>query len=633
MRTHLLAVALLLAISTAILSDPRDHARAQTPPDTLALPAGTSLVPYLGPTADVLPALTNIAAQVTAIWEFQAQPQTWALWAPGLPGPVQGIDQLLFGRAYFLTLDNPAGWQLLDGPRPVPPANQDLLPGGNAIVYFGPPAPIASAIDATTVWALEAGAWTNFRPGLPSALQGFTDFRDARAYFVFVTNRQTLAFAPPPQASAIVGPAGGAIALDDGSATLEIPPGALANPVEITIRRLPAEGGLRAAQLDALPDLSTLAVLEIVPDALTFDIPATLTVDLSDVPNAIPADGTFPITPFSLESTGPDDPGPIVDFPDGFESGDTSAWGEDPRVRTDLPRTGTVRVHDSGLRFTPAGATPPRTQNLPFLLNSQISRDAPLAGGVSLSSVTADPQSEPETGMLGLSTWRWDSNDTEMATFPLTTQVGFACTHESVAPVTTGTTFNLGIDFLDRRGSGMSTSFWLDLPAAVEACQPPPATTTVLDPNNSFAPLDPFLLNPDHTLAGAHFVLTQDGIGDAVANQQTDIFLTVFLVPTTPGDLIAVGSPIATGPDDVGVSFAASGDASLTGLPSACDLLRFTHWDPGSTTIGFFALTAGPNDGPPPGDFNGDGTVSGPDYGVLGTGQVFLDTDAFATCP
>ncbi len=76
------------------------------------------------------------------------------------------------------------------------------------------------------------------------------------------------AMAPSGLAEARIGPSGGTVASSDGLMTLSVPAGALAADTTITVERVSPEGG-------------TLMYYELLPSGLQFQLPATMTVDVS----------------------------------------------------------------------------------------------------------------------------------------------------------------------------------------------------------------------------------------------------------------------------------------------------------------------------------------------------------------
>ncbi|MEZ0310790.1 MAG: hypothetical protein ACAI38_03395, partial [Myxococcota bacterium] len=75
-----------------------------------------------------------------------------------------------------------------------------------------------------------------------------------------------------------VGPAGGQVVADDGALTLDIPPGAVAENVRITITSHGPDGGEAS-----FPGIPTVATYEFGPEGLTFALPVTVTAVLPGV--------------------------------------------------------------------------------------------------------------------------------------------------------------------------------------------------------------------------------------------------------------------------------------------------------------------------------------------------------------
>ena len=104
---------------------------------------------------------------------------------------------------------------------------------------------------------------------------------DVRRCVLRCTTARCAPAVPYEMATAIVGPGGGSLTLSDGSA-LRIPPGALAMPVQITVREI----ALPAAS--TLPPQASLAgrMLSLEPDGLRFNVPVQLT--LTSNPTLLP---------------------------------------------------------------------------------------------------------------------------------------------------------------------------------------------------------------------------------------------------------------------------------------------------------------------------------------------------------
>ncbi|PZC48484.1 MAG: ZU5 domain-containing protein [Chloroflexi bacterium] len=623
-RTRLLLLFVLVAVSFTTLRSAPDSAHAQALPNQLPLPAGTSLVPYLGPTGSVDQSLTTLTGNVTAIWEFAAAAQAWALWAPGLPGPVQGIRDLVFGRAYFLSLTDAATWTFADGPRPAPPTGIDLQPGGNAIVYFGAEQPIATALDAQVVWALDAGAWTNFRPGLPPALQAFTQFQPLQAYFVFVPSAQALPFGPPPSASAVIGPAGGAIALDDGSATLTIPAGALSEPIEIMITRRPVAGGLQTAQPESatggLPALATRAAISIEPAGVQFDPPALVELTEPRDPS-LGEQETFTVTPISFR----DSPGGSPAYPN------TSLMANgDVRTSAEIPGTGIVELHDSPATVSLTTTITPQLQNFPFHAPATISVGSSIPGfeirggsaeGVNSESGDIKWVAPVEIPHLAA------SSDGAPAT--VTRNVPFVCTQATDQPQAVALHTELDWE-MGTNGASKGASFSLHVPGTLQACNETMGTITLINllRTDTF-PSWPF--DPTGVPQSVHVRYNAPGIGMLVRTNQADGGASTVTYDGTSDAPTVSSFLIGDGPEDVGSDDQFSGDLLIpNGTPPIC--LPSGNVDFPDIVPFFVLLTMAPDGSGPPGDYNGDGTFDSPDFLGLAA-EPILDTTAFATCP
>lgn len=184
-------------------------------PDQVDLHAGFTNVPYLGPTMPVEDGLGDVAANVDRVWFYDrfagaAGMPPWKPWAPILPGPLRGFNELVFGDAYFLISDADVTWTFPVGMIPDPPTSVQLVAGGNNVTYFGDPGvadaifalgtpPVEDRLDA--LWRLDPGLtldplWSLWAPILPPPLRDFTDLAFARSYFLTVTEPFEWSFPP-----------------------------------------------------------------------------------------------------------------------------------------------------------------------------------------------------------------------------------------------------------------------------------------------------------------------------------------------------------------------------------------------------------------------------------------------------
>ena len=81
----------------------------------VSLSPGFNNVAYGGPSLPVVDALGDIAANVSTIWAFDAPSQSWLLWTPSLPGPLQGFTSLDPGRTYWLVTSSAVTWTIGGG--------------------------------------------------------------------------------------------------------------------------------------------------------------------------------------------------------------------------------------------------------------------------------------------------------------------------------------------------------------------------------------------------------------------------------------------------------------------------------------------------------------------------------------
>lgn len=126
-----------------------------------------------------------------------------------------------------------------------------------------------------------------------------------------------------PAGPQVIGPEGGTVKSDDGLATLTIPEGALEEPTEIQLRPVEPEDNPALAR-----DATQLAGYELLPDGLTFEEPATLSVRLSEL---VTVEGEDAIVPVVLATTFSErtlevltDPGLSIDLDSGEGTADVS---------------------------------------------------------------------------------------------------------------------------------------------------------------------------------------------------------------------------------------------------------------------------------------------------------------------
>ena len=621
----LVALVALLVAAVSIPGTPNQTA-AQTTPTQIALAAGTSLVPYLGPTLDVEAALTNIATDLSAVWEFESGVETWSLWSPALPDALQGFADLIFGRAYFVTISQAATWEFAAGDLPPAPASANLAAGGNAIVHFGDAQSIDDALNADAVWSLTSDVWTSYVSGLPSALQSFTTLEPESAYFIFVPSDAELVFAAGQPASAAIGPEGGVLVSTDGRFTLTVPSGALEETVELTIvpQDVAAPARLQSSQISE--NLAPLASITIGPAGIDFFEPAEVSLELG--PTDLPAGG-IPLIPVTLDGT------PVGGFANTSDQPGGSPWSDSPRTGAWIPHTGDIS-------FFPSIATVDRpsdsiavTQNVPFRIEADLrlgeeglfpDEDTVLeiTGGTAGLSDSPDGSIQGIGGApippLGGPLFGEQPVDTVVDFFGVCrTPIG-----EPVPPI-------LGVMEMDWiiNVDGDGATHTITFPLPLDSCDAPPGTLTFLDPV-TFEEFSAWPLDPGGIPTTVHLVANLPGLGVEVAAESAAVWATWVRFADQTGPPAFHSAIIADGPEDTGGPDRASGDFTP---PADSVCLPGSPFDEQGPTDGntFLVVTQLPRGASPSGDFDGNGAIDFSDLGVVAA--AITDTSAFATCP
>lgn len=123
--------------------------------------------------------------------------QSWAGWNADLPSSLQGIDELVSGRTYFILTSGDSDWTYPPGGDGVPD-RVPLFAGENAIVYGGATQSVVAALGdaAPAVRAIlrfdaASQGWEAWNPLLPGALQAFDELTTSEAYWVVATTSVT----------------------------------------------------------------------------------------------------------------------------------------------------------------------------------------------------------------------------------------------------------------------------------------------------------------------------------------------------------------------------------------------------------------------------------------------------------
>ena len=221
MTPRKLFVAVLIAVATAVLGAPA-AAQAGTPAGA-AVYAGTTNVGYFGPTLPVVDALNNVAAQVTAVWQYDASAAAtngppWRFWSAN-PAVPSTLNELAHGQAYFVISDAAARWEFVSADLPEPDTSLRLTVGLNNIAYAGPTLPVSEALggaaievsgvsgdascsaSVTSIFSLEAdGGYSSWIAELPEDLQSLRQLEEGGAYWLLseATGECVIARDPAP---------------------------------------------------------------------------------------------------------------------------------------------------------------------------------------------------------------------------------------------------------------------------------------------------------------------------------------------------------------------------------------------------------------------------------------------------
>ena len=71
---------------------------------------GWNLVPYTGPTKDILAALGNIADDVNSMWGFDSLTQKWLFYCAGVPSWVNSLQHLEHNGSYWINVEKNSLW-------------------------------------------------------------------------------------------------------------------------------------------------------------------------------------------------------------------------------------------------------------------------------------------------------------------------------------------------------------------------------------------------------------------------------------------------------------------------------------------------------------------------------------------
>ena len=138
-----------------------------------------------------------------------------------------------------------------------------------------------------------------------------------------------------------IGPEGGTVTSSDGKLTLEIPPGALSEDTEISIRRVD-----QSEISEEFGDTDIDSAYELTPDGLIFDLPVRASVKLDEDPNQ--TDGTLSADVSFLFS----ESGDVIEFLENTEL-EVDSPGSMTTVSADLTHfTDLVTVTSDGVTAT-----------------------------------------------------------------------------------------------------------------------------------------------------------------------------------------------------------------------------------------------------------------------------------------
>ena len=236
---------------------------------TVALDGGFNLIGWTGPDTPFADAIADIVDVTDAVAAFDAGSQSFRTWNATAPAFLNTLATLKQGEAIWVQVTAPIDWVQ---PVVADPGPLALQAGFNLVTWAGatglalPDAFAALGAALTAAFAFDAATklFSSFGPSRPTFLNDLAPLSYGEGIWVLLDAPASWA---QPAASA---PAG--VALEDGSAALAIPRGAM-----------PAGTDASAIQLlDASdPEDPDSVSFELLPSGLVFGAPITLTFTTS----------------------------------------------------------------------------------------------------------------------------------------------------------------------------------------------------------------------------------------------------------------------------------------------------------------------------------------------------------------
>ena len=242
---------------------------------TVALDPGWNLAGWTGPDTPLAAAIADIIDVTEAAAAFDARPQSFRTWNASAPAFLNTLDALVQGEAVWLLVTVPVQW--------VQPVVADRTPlglrsGFNLVTWTGPSglepadtfAGIATDLAAAFAFDKPSETFTSFGPSRPAFLNDLAPLIYGDGFWVLMD--APASWAQPASPAPVV------VALDDGSATLEIPRGALPPGLDPADIRVTAVDDPDAVALEG--NGNVFAVFDLEPAGVEFLTPVFLTIPL-----------------------------------------------------------------------------------------------------------------------------------------------------------------------------------------------------------------------------------------------------------------------------------------------------------------------------------------------------------------
>ena len=278
-RKRILAIALVLALlagAGTLLALPRGATAQDAETRTLSLDEGWNLAGWTGPDTPLADAILDIVDVIVTAAAFDTAQEAFRTWNATAPPFLNSLDTLRQGQAVWVLVTAPISWVQ---PVVADPGPLALDTGFNLLTWMGPSGleptetfgAIASALDVAFAFDKPAETFTSFGPTRPDFLNNLAPLRYGDGFWVRMDAPATWTQpAPSPPA---------AIAADDGSATLVIPPGAL--PAGVSAGDISLTNISNDPAAIVVEEGTLLAAYELAPAGLALPAPVTLRIPLA----------------------------------------------------------------------------------------------------------------------------------------------------------------------------------------------------------------------------------------------------------------------------------------------------------------------------------------------------------------